>query len=158
MRVNGIVGIHVIKVVYRFSRIQIRRCVPLCRVFRTGSIRVVIYRDAVYFADEFTPDISHIVEKFGEPLFHIMSWLRSVYIKECSYRAQMRRKGIKMPGWRHFPSVTWCQSLACITIHARKTHQGDSGAFSGRKTGSFAASAAKPRTARLSGARNETLW
>lgn len=129
MRVNGIVGIHVIKVVYRFSRIQIRRCVPLCRVFRTGSIRVVIYRDAVYFADEFTPDITYIVEKRSEPFFHIVSWLRSVYIKECSHRAQMCRKGIKIQDRRSFSRVTRCLSVRCITIHALKIHQCDSEAF-----------------------------
>ncbi|MBD5693003.1 hypothetical protein [Citrobacter freundii] len=48
--------------------------------------------------------------------------------------------------------------MACITIHARKTHQRDSGAFSEEKMCGFVASAGKSRIARLSGARNEALW
>ena len=124
--VKGIVGIHVINVVYRLSWIQIRRCVPLCRVFCKGhiqSIRIGIYRDAVYFADEFTPDITHIVEKIGEPLFHIVSWLRSVYINECSYRAKIRRKGIKIRVMVCFRVISQSHSPGCIAIHHARIHQ-----------------------------------
>ena len=64
----------------------------------------------------------------------------------------------EMPGIRHFSAVTWCQSLACITIHPCKIHQRDSEAFSGGKTCGFASQAANPCSGRLNGARNETLW
>lgn len=64
----------------------------------------------------------------------------------------------EMPDRRKMPSVTRCQSVRCITIHACKIHQRDSEAFSGGKTCGFASPAAKSRTGRFSGARNGTLW
>lgn len=50
------------------------------------------------------------------------------------------------------------ESVACITIHTRKTHQRDSGAFSEEKMCGFVAQAGKSRTGPLSGARNDALW
>ncbi|HDS3409380.1 TPA: hypothetical protein JD369_004878 [Citrobacter freundii] len=57
-----------------------------------------------------------------------------------------------------FSDETEHHAVVCITIHARKTHQRDSGAFSEEKMCGFVASAGKSRTARLSGARNASLW
>lgn len=48
--------------------------------------------------------------------------------------------------------------IGCITIHSLRNHQRHSEPFSGGKTCGFEVQAGKSRTARLRGARNETLW
>lgn len=67
-------------------------------------------------------------------------------------------KRVVLSGSGCFTSETGHQAAGCITIHGLRNHQRDSERFSGVKTWDFMAQAGKSRTARLRGARNETLW
>jgi len=72
-------------------------------------------------------------------------------------RAPRRWLPLSSVSWGVLGETAW-YSLRCIVIHPRKTHQSDSGRFSGGKTCSFVAEGAETLWGRFRGARNAVLW